>query len=320
MAFSRTRFGRRLFCAAVCWTLPVVCTLVAVGYLSAMDAALAEVRKVARADGRPAVRRVLAEMQTLQVYAWGALGLFSAAYLAVLLLARRLASLADELEHLTAFALHDARAPLVRITEDAKAVAEGRLAPRAGARAILEIGEARLKLIEDYTNIARDFAGFAAADAEEFCLAELAGCIADYIARTARHVRLVRDFPAGDLRVRAHRRLVGEIVGNLLDNAVKYTDTGQVRLALARERRGVRLVVADTGRGMGRDVQARMYERFYRADAARDRPGSGLGLATVRAAVRFYRGTIACDSAPGRGTVFTVRLPLKCPRPSPLLI
>jgi len=42
--------------------------------------------------------------------------------------------------------------------------------------------------------------------------------------------------------------------------------------------------------------------------------------ATVRAAVRFYGGSIACDSAPGRGTVFTVRLPLKCPRPSPLLI
>lgn len=320
MGFSRTRFGRRLFRAALRWSLLIVGAVVAVGYLSAMDAALAEVRRVARADGRPAVRRMLDEMQTLQAYAWGALGLFSAAYLAVLVLARRLASLADELERLTAFALHDARTPFVRIHEDAKAVAEGRLAPRAGACAIAALSEARLKLIEDYKNIARDFAGFAAAETEEFCLAELAGCIADYIALEARGVTLTRDFPPGGLRVRAHRPLVSEIVGNLLDNAVKYTDAGWVRIALARERRGVRLVVADSGRGMSREVQARMYERFYRADAARDRPGSGLGLATVRAAVRFYGGSIACDSAPGRGTVFTVRLPLKCPRPSPLLI
>ena len=68
MAFSRTRFGRRLFRAAVCWTLPVVCTLVAVGYLSAMDAALAEVRKVARADGRPAVRMWFALSFGLPMY------------------------------------------------------------------------------------------------------------------------------------------------------------------------------------------------------------------------------------------------------------
>jgi len=101
MGFSRTRFGRRLFRAALRWSLLIVGAVVAVGYLSAMDAALAEVRRVARADGRPAVRRMLDEMQTLQAYAWGALGLFSAAYLAVLVLARRLASLADELERLT---------------------------------------------------------------------------------------------------------------------------------------------------------------------------------------------------------------------------
>lgn len=312
MGFSRTRFGHRLFGTIVKWSLPVVCALVAVGYVAAVDAALAEKRRSRPVEDPERLSRTLAEMQETQGYAWGALALFAVAYLSMLYMAFRAASLADELERMTAFALHDSRSPLVRICQDAKAVAEGRMAAEAGVGAIMRLGEARLKVIEDYKNIVRDFAGFAGENAEEFSLTELAGCIADYFALQARGLAVVRDFPAGDVRVRAHRQLVGEIVGNLMDNAVKYTDAGEVRIALARERRGVRIVVADTGRGMDREVRKRMYERFYRADGARDRPGSGLGLATVRSAVRFYGGGIDCDSAPGVGTVFTVRLPFKC--------
>lgn len=318
MGFSRTRFGRRLFLSILRWTLPVVGALVIAGYVSAMGAALATVRRTSREEARPAVARMLDEMQALHRYAWGAMGIFAVAYLAMVGVARRMAALADELERLTTFSLHNARAPLARIQADAQAVADGTLAAADGANAILQVSAAQLKVIADYTNIVRNFAGFAAADKETFDLAGLVGCLADFAALQARHLAVVRDLPAGELTVRAHRPLVAEIVGNLLDNAVKYTDAGEVRIALARARRGVRLVVADTGCGMDRAVQKRMYERFYRADATSDRPGNGLGLATVRAAVGFYGGTIACASAPGRGTAFTVHLPLKVVREKPV--
>ena len=68
------------------------------------------------------------------------------------------------------------------------------------------------------------------------------------------------------------------------------------------------LRVADTGVGMTADEKSRAFERFYRADKSRNTPGSGLGLSLVHAIVGFYNGTIAVESAPNRGTVFTVTL------------
>ena len=72
-----------------------------------------------------------------------------------------------------------------------------------------------------------------------------------------------------------------------------------------------KIIVSDTGCGISAADRKRMYERFYRAPSASDKPGSGLGLATVREiVVKRYNGKIDCHSEVGNGTTFTVTLPL----------
>jgi signal transduction histidine kinase len=99
----------------------------------------------------------------------------------------------------------------------------------------------------------------------------------------------------------------------LLDNAIKYTPPdGRVTLALRRKGGDVQLTVSDTGVGIAPVDLERVFERFYRADPARTRDpgGTGLGLPIARWIAEQHGGEIALSSAPGRGTVATVRLPL----------
>ena len=98
---------------------------------------------------------------------------------------------------------------------------------------------------------------------------------------------------------------------NLVNNAIKFTDAGRVRIDLRRANDGMELTVEDTGIGIDPADAARIFDPFVRLDAARSRDagGAGLGLALVRAIVEAHGGTIAVDSTPGAGSRFTVRLP-----------
>ena len=104
-------------------------------------------------------------------------------------------------------------------------------------------------------------------------------------------------------REAAHR-----VIGNLLENAVRYNRPGgRVQARVEGVGAQIRLVVADTGRGIPEDERERVFERFHRA--ARDVRGTGLGLAIVRELVTAADGTIALQSEAGRGTTVTVELP-----------
>jgi signal transduction histidine kinase len=104
---------------------------------------------------------------------------------------------------------------------------------------------------------------------------------------------------------------------NLLHNSVKFTPPGgQIRIALRQEGAGgVAVSVADTGVGIAEDDVPHLFERFFKADRARDRAqsGSGLGLSIAHAIVALHGGTIDVQSAPGGGSTFTVRLPADAP-------
>ena len=112
--------------------------------------------------------------------------------------------------------------------------------------------------------------------------------------------------------VRGEGAQLGNLVRNLLDNAVRYTpDGGTIAVVLRHEESHAVLTVSDDGIGIPLEAQSRVFERFYRVDRARTRDtgGTGLGLAIVKHVTELHGGTVAVESELGRGSTFTVRLP-----------
>jgi signal transduction histidine kinase len=105
-----------------------------------------------------------------------------------------------------------------------------------------------------------------------------------------------------------------QLLLNLVDNAIKYTQEGEVILSLWRDlaKGEVRISVQDTGLGIPADALPMLFRRFYRTDKARSRKlgGTGLGLAIVQWIVQAHGGTITVASEEGKGSTFTVTLPL----------
>ena len=109
-----------------------------------------------------------------------------------------------------------------------------------------------------------------------------------------------------------HEQRLERVVRNLLDNAVKYTPEGEVRVTLTVDDGFAELRVRDTGVGLEPEQLNRVFERFYRADNSRSREtgGTGLGLAIVRSLVEEVGGQVSLTSEPSKGTEALVRLPL----------
>jgi len=104
---------------------------------------------------------------------------------------------------------------------------------------------------------------------------------------------------------------------HLLENAIRYTPSGQVTVVLDVQGGTVVTRVTDTGIGVSTDEVARIFEEFYRTDSAKEEVelGTGLGLPIVSQVVKLYQGTIRVDSTPGRGSTFSIQLPLAPPGP-----
>ena len=106
---------------------------------------------------------------------------------------------------------------------------------------------------------------------------------------------------SGEAPIRGHAQLLSQALGNLLDNAIKYTPSGgRIAVAVDRQADGaVRLTVADSGPGIPAGDRERVLERFVRLDASRSEPGSGLGLSLVAAVARLHDSDLVlADSAP----------------------
>jgi len=119
-----------------------------------------------------------------------------------------------------------------------------------------------------------------------------------------------------DLMVYGDRGLLTTAIRNLLDNAIRYSPGGSAVSVGVRAKDGmVRIAVVDQGIGIEEDVQERVFERFYRGDAARSRStgGTGLGLSIVKHIARDHGGEVTLWSKPGRGSTFTFIIPQATP-------
>ena len=115
------------------------------------------------------------------------------------------------------------------------------------------------------------------------------------------------------LTIKANDGRMNELLNNLISNAIKYNKpNGKVNIIIKKEGNEVIFIVEDTGVGIPEESKARVFERFYRVDKGRSKKmgGTGLGLSIVKHIVNYYGGTIQLESELGKGSKFTVRIPL----------
>ena len=150
-----------------------------------------------------------------------------------------------------------------------------------------------------------------------FDLQELIDEVGEMLQPKANEKVLELAYENPSLEVRADRNRVRQVLTNLIDNAIAYSDEGSVRCRMRRHLDKARVEVVDTGRGIPAEHLDRVFDRFYRVDTARSRKegGTGLGLAIVKQILEAHGETIHVESTKGRGTRFWFELPLAAAEP-----
>lgn len=173
------------------------------------------------------------------------------------------------------------------------------------------------QLIEDLLDLARAEAGEMALHPRRFDLRQLvAGVMDDYrMQADSRGLAIDADMPENFLFIDSDADRVTQIVSNLMSNAVKYTAAGAVtvRLSVREDERGrswAAIAVADTGPGIPDDARRTIFDEFRRLDVSGGRKGTGIGLAISARLAAALGGRITVESTIGRGSVFTLWLPL----------
>jgi signal transduction histidine kinase len=126
------------------------------------------------------------------------------------------------------------------------------------------------------------------------------------------HIRITREIGPDLPVLNTDREKLGQIVLNLLDNAVKFTERGEIKLSASKQNGSFKLAVSDTGLGIEKEDLNKIFEEFHRGGRLSNGKyrGTGLGLAIVKKFVDLLGGEVAVESEVGRGSVFTVTLPL----------
>jgi len=184
---------------------------------------------------------------------------------------------------------------------------------RQYADAIRRSGSLLLRQVNDALDVARIEAGRLELDSAPFDPATILHEVADAEAGLAaqKQIRLEVEVASDAARsVRGDALRVQQVLLNLAHNALKFSTHGTVRLKLERGETGIVYSVSDDGPGMTPEECAHIFQRFEQADYGRLQRGSGLGLAISRELVGLMGGRIGVQSSPGRGSTFTVHLPL----------
>ena len=125
------------------------------------------------------------------------------------------------------------------------------------------------------------------------------------------HTIAVIDHRAQNTSVCADKYLIGNVIHNLMENAVKYSDKeATIEVNISQDERFIIISVTDHGVGIAKKYQKKIFEQFYRIPATHHKSGYGIGLAMVRYAVKAHGGTIKVESELGKGSTFTFTLPI----------
>lgn len=218
---------------------------------------------------------------------------------------------------------HELRTPITAIRGYAETLKSGALADATAAPKMVDIiyrqSERLSELVEDLLELSR-------IDAKQIQLTPRPVDVSQAAQRASETIRPKASakaigveiaVPPG-LSAQADERAIEQVLLNLLDNAVKYTQSGgKVRVTAVPKNGEIEIAVKDTGAGIEAKHLPRIFERFYRVDKGRSRDmgGTGLGLSIVKNLVGLMRGDVRVESRPGEGSTFFVELPAAHPEP-----
>ena len=216
---------------------------------------------------------------------------------------------------------HELRTPLNTILGFSDLLLEGLEGPinpgqREDLRIIRESGDHLLGLVNDILDLSALRAGQVKLEFADVDLVALGRMVLDEAEgqRRDKPVRLATSYPGERFVVRGDARLLRRVLQNVVGNALKFTQQGEVQLTIREAGEWAELEVRDTGPGIPAEALSRIFEEYQQAgDARAKREGTGLGLAIARQFVELHRGRIEARSRIGHGSTFTVRIPVAGP-------
>ena len=212
----------------------------------------------------------------------------------------------------TANVSHELKTPLTSISGFAEIIQNGIVKPEdipGFAGKIFEESQRLIVLVNDIIKISQLDEGGIPYDKEEIDLYEMAEEVLDRLEEPAKKRSINLQLLGEHVKIRGVRLILDEVIYNLCDNAVKYNrENGTVIVRVKRDRKGTQLVVADTGIGIAKEHQGRVFERFYRVDKSHSKSigGTGLGLSIVKHGAAFLGAAVELDSRLDEGTVVTL--------------
>jgi signal transduction histidine kinase len=212
---------------------------------------------------------------------------------------------------------HELRSPMAAVIGAARTLQDRwrmlTAAQRESFLALIGDETARLAaLVADVLDTSRIEAGTFSYRFEDVELGRLVEEAVDTAALAQQDVRVTAALHGRVPAIRGDRARLRQVLGNLIDNAVKYSpEDGEVRVSVAAVDGSVRIAVRDDGPGIPRDQQVRIFEKFGRVDLpGASKPGTGLGLFIARSIAEAHGGSLDVSSEPERGSTFTLTLPL----------
>ena len=223
---------------------------------------------------------------------------------------------------------HELKTPLTSIQGFSQAILDGTAdtpeAQKQSAQVIYDEASRMYRMVLGLLDLARLDAGIADLKREPVDLTVLLNSLGERFRMQSQRNGITLQVQAESLPpITGDDDRLAQVFINLLDNALKFTPSGGlVRVSATSLGDSVEIVVSDTGTGIAAEALPHIFERFYQADASRaggKHHGAGLGLAIVDEILRAHAGKISVRSAPGRGTEFTIQLPLVHPDASTVI-
>ena len=222
-----------------------------------------------------------------------------------------------------AMVTHDLKSPLTAILGYSELIKDeclrrGDESVRAMAEAVEQGGHKLLRLVEDFLTVSR-------METETLELKKAPADVIDVLAKVEREFSLQAKNSGISLTVKSPREpmpqpyidrpQVERVLGNLVQNAINYTPSGgSINLgaeeSLKEGRRYIKVFVSDTGRGIPKEEQPKVFSKYYRSSRTAGIKGSGLGLTIAKAITEAHGGWIELESEPGKGSIFSLFLPV----------